>query len=83
VEAVSETLTAISLDPRRRHTLYHLCQPEPRTPVLELAGSGPREVSYAEFKRACQARGPDEPLHGYWPLLDRFAGYWFSGVPEG
>jgi thioester reductase-like protein len=83
VETVSETLAAISLDPRRRRTLYHLCQPEPRTPALELAGSGPREVSYTEFKRACQARGPDGPLHGYWPLLDRFAGYWFSGAPHG
>jgi thioester reductase-like protein len=82
-DTVSETLTAISLDPRRRHTLYHLCHPAPPTRGLELPGSGPREVSYAEFKRACQARGPDGPLHGYWPLLDRLAGYWLSGGPPG
>jgi hypothetical protein len=44
--------------------------------------SGLREVSYAEFKRACQARGPRGPLHGYWRLLDRFAGYWFSSSPQ-
>jgi thioester reductase-like protein len=83
VETVSETLAAISLGPWRRHSIYHLCQPEPRTRSVELAGSGPREVSYAEFKRACQARGPDGPLRGYWPLLDRLAGYWFSGGPPG
>jgi thioester reductase-like protein len=83
VQTVSETLTAISRDPRRRRTLCHLCPPEPRTPAPELAGSSPREVSYADFKRACQACGPDGPLHGYWPLLDRFAAYWFSGAPPG
>jgi thioester reductase-like protein len=82
-DTVSETLTAISLDPRRRRAVYHLRHPEPRTRGLELTGSGLREVSYAEFKRVCQARGPDGPLDGYWPLLDRLAGYWFPGDPTG
>jgi nucleoside-diphosphate-sugar epimerase len=31
VDAISETLTAISLNPRRRHTIYHLRHPAPRT----------------------------------------------------
>lgn len=82
VPAVSEILTAISLNPRRRHTIYHLRPPAPLTWGPEAAGSGLREVSYAEFKRACQARGPRGPLHGHWPLLDRLAGYWFSGAPQ-
>jgi hypothetical protein len=80
VDTVSEILTAISLNPRRRHAIYHLCNPAPQTWGLELADFGfeLREVSYAEFKRACQARGPRGPLHGHWPLVDHFAGYWFS-----
>ncbi len=31
VDAISETLAAISLNPRRRHTIYHLRHPAPRT----------------------------------------------------
>jgi hypothetical protein len=85
VDTVSELLTAISLNPRRRHTVYHLCNPAPQTWGLELADFGfdLREVSYAEFKRACQARGPGGPLHGHWPLVDHFARYWFSAGPPG
>jgi thioester reductase-like protein len=84
VDTVSELLTAISLNPKRRHTVYHLCNPAPQTWGLELADFGfdLREVSYAEFKRACQARGPRSPLHGHWPLVDRFAGYWFPAGPR-
>ena len=81
-DTVSEILTAISLDPRRQQAIYHLCHPAPRTWGPELDEVGLREVSYAEFKRACQAREPRGPLHGYWRLLDRFAGYWFSGRPQ-
>ena len=83
VDTVSEILTAISLNPRRRHTIYHLCHPAPQTWGLELAdfGFGLREVSYAEFKRACQARAPRGPLHRHWPLVDRFADYWFPAEP--
>jgi thioester reductase-like protein len=83
VQTVSEIMTAISLNPRRRHTIYHPCPPAPLTWSLEAASSGLREVSYAEFKRACQARGPYGPLHGHWPLLDCLAGYWFPGGPQG
>jgi thioester reductase-like protein len=81
-DTVSEILTAISLDPRRQQAVYHLCHPAPRTWGPELDEIGLREVSYAEFKQACQARGPGGPPHGYWRLLDRFAGYWFSGSPR-
>jgi len=78
-DTVSETLVKISLNPDRRHTVYHLCNAEPRDHGLELADFGvdAREVSYADFRRACQARGPHGPLHGYWPLVDHFADLWF------
>ena len=80
VDTVSELLTGISLNPRRQHTIYHLCHPAPQTWGLELADFGfdVREVSYAEFRRACQARGRRGPLHGYWPLVDHFARHWFA-----
>jgi len=85
VDTVSELLTSISLNPRRRHAVYHLCNPAPQTWGLELTDFGfdLREVSYAEFKRACQARGPRGPLHGHWPLVDHFARYWFSAGSQG
>jgi nucleoside-diphosphate-sugar epimerase len=35
VETVSEALTAISLNPRRRHTIYHLCHPVPAGTVAD------------------------------------------------
>jgi thioester reductase-like protein len=84
VDTVSEILAAISLNPRRQHTIYHLCHPAPQDHGLELADFGfdVREVSYAEFRRACQARGLRGPLHGYWPLVDHFAGHWFSAAPQ-
>ena len=84
VDTVSQVLTAISLNPGRQHAVYHLCHPAPQDHGLELADFGfdLREVSYEEFRRACQARGARGPLHGYWPLIDHFAGYWFSGAPR-
>ncbi|HEY6309695.1 MAG TPA: SDR family NAD(P)-dependent oxidoreductase [Streptosporangiaceae bacterium] len=83
VDSVSEILTTISLNPNRQRTIYHLCHPTPDDHGLELADFGfdVREVSYAEFKRACLARGSRGPLHGYWPLVDHFADYWFPAGP--
>ena len=80
VDTVSEICTAISLNPDRRFTVYHCCDPKPRHDDLELADFGFywREVSYQSFKRSCQALGESSPLHGQWVLLDHFAPYWFS-----
>jgi thioester reductase-like protein len=81
VDTVSEILVRLSLRPRRRHAIYHLVNPRPATHGLVLAdfGLAVREVSYQEFKRACQARGARGPLHGHWPLIDHFADLWFPG----
>ena len=59
VDTVSEILVRLSLRPRRRHVIYHLVNPRPSTHGLALADFGlpVKEVSYQEFKRACQARG--------------------------
>ena len=80
VDTLSRMCTAVSMNPRRRFTIYHCCNPQPVRHDLELAdfGLSLREVSYTSFKRACQARGNNSPLHGYWTLLDHFAPYWFS-----
>ena len=80
VDALSRICTAISANPERRYTLYQCCNPNPVQHELELADFGLylREVSYAAFKRACQARGEVSPLHGFWALLDHFSPYWFS-----
>ena len=85
VDTLSRICTAISLNPQRRFTIYHCC--DPRTPVHEIEpadfGLYWREASYASFKRTCQARGEKSPLHGHWALLDHFAPYWFADAKAG
>ena len=80
VDTVSEICTAISLNPDRRFTVYHCCDPEPPYEDLEVAEFGFywQEVSYQSFRRSCQAAGEDSPLHGQWVLFDHFAPYWFN-----
>ena len=80
VDTLSRICTAIASNPRRQFTLYHCCNVSPVPHDLELADFGLylREVPYDTFKRACQARGEDSPLHGYWALFEKFAPYWFS-----
>ncbi len=86
VDTVSEAYAAISLNPARRFTIYHCCNPQLEYYNLELADFGVYfpEISYESFKGACQARGQSSPLHGRWPVLDHFGKYWFSkDKPEG
>ena len=85
VDTVSSLLVRLSLRPERQHAIYHLVNPAPAVHGLTLAdfGLSVREVSYAEFKRACLARGPRGPLHGHWPLIDHFADLWFPAAPDG
>ena len=80
VDTLSEICVAISLNPDRCHTIYHCCNPQLDHVDLEPADFGfywPR-VSYESFKRACQGRGENSPLHGYWAAIDHFGKYWFS-----
>ena len=85
VDALSRICTAISLNPRRRFTIYHCCDPRPPVHELEPRDFGLywREVPYASFKRACQARGEKSPLHAHWALLDHFASHWFGNRNAG
>ena len=80
VDTLSRICTAIAANPERRFTLYHCCNPDPVPHDIELADFGVylREVPYDTFKRACQARGENSPLHGYWALFEKFSPYWFS-----
>ena len=80
VDTLSEIFTAISMNSQRRFTIYHCCDSQPLRHELRPADFGLywSEVSYASFKRACQARGESSPLHGYWALLDHLAPYWFG-----
>ena len=80
VDTLSRVCTAISMNPQRRYTIYHCCDPQPDSLDVELADFGLYfpEVPYQAFKRACLARGEHSPLHGYWALLDHFARYWFG-----
>ena len=80
VDALSRFCTAIAMNPRRHFTLYHCCNPEPTHHDVKMDDYGfeIREVSYETFKQACLARGEQQALHGHWPVLDRFAPYWFS-----
>ena len=80
VNTVSEIGTAISLNPDRRFTIYHCCDPKPPYDDLEVADFGFywKAVSYQSFRRSCQALGDSSPLRGQWALVDYFAAYWFS-----
>ena len=80
VDTLSRICTAIAANPERQFTLYHCCNPDPVPHDIELADFGVylREVSFDTFKRACQARGENSPLHGYWALFEKFSPYWFS-----
>ena len=80
VDTVSEICTAISLNPHRRFTVYHCCDPEPPFEDLEVADLGFywQIVPYSSFRRSCQALGEESPLRGQWVLIDHFAPYWFS-----
>ncbi len=80
VDTLSRVCAAISLNEKRRYTIYHCCNPELDQYDLEPGDFGfywP-QVRYDSFKRACQARGEGSPLHGYWAVLDHFRKYWFS-----
>ena len=80
VDTLSRACTAISLNPERRFTIYHCCNPQLDHYDYEPADFGfywP-EVSYESFKHACQARGENSPLHGYWAVFDHLGKYWFS-----
>lgn len=80
VDVLSRIYTTISMNPARRHTIYHCCDPRPDYHDIELADFGLYypEVPYQAFRRACLARGERSPLHGHWALLDHFARYWFG-----
>ena len=86
VDTLAEICAAISVNPERRFTLYHCCDPQPPHDDFGPSDFGLylREVPYETFRRACQALGERSPLHGRWTLLDHFAPYWFgSGEARG
>ena len=81
VDTLTEICAAISMNPERRFTIYHCCDPQPPHDDFGPADFGlyMREVPYETFRHACQALGERSPLHGLWTLLDFFAPYWFAG----
>ena len=80
VDMVSAILAAVSLNPDRRFTVYHVCNSQHPGISLELEDFGfdVRASSYETFKRTCLTRGEHSPLYGYWTLVDHFAPYWLS-----
>ena len=80
VDTVSEICVAISRNPDRRFTIYHLCDPQPPFEDVEVSDFGFywESASYQSFRRSCQALGDSSPLRGQWVLVDNFAPYWFS-----
>ena len=85
VDTLSEICVATSLNPQRRFTIYHCCDPQPPHEDVGAAEFGVywREVPYASFRRACQAFGESSPLHGQWDIVDFFAPYWFGDRKAG
>ena len=88
VDTLSEICVATSMNPQRRFTIYHCCDPQPPHEDVSAAEFGIywREVPYESFRRACQAFGESSPLHGQWNIVDHFAPYWFverkTGHPQ-
>ena len=80
VDTVSRICVAISLNPERRFSNYHCCNPHLDRYDLVPADFGFNwpSVSYDSFKRICQSRGEASPLHDYWTVFDHFERYWFS-----
>ena len=80
VDTVSEICVAVSLNPDRRFTIYHLIDPEPPYEDVEVSDFGIywESVSYQAYRRSCQALGESSPLRGQWVLVDHFAPYWFN-----
>ena len=81
----SRIVTGISMNPRRRYTIYHCANPRPLYHDIGPAefGFNMREVSLTAFKRLCRAREPEALPEGYWPLIDYFAPYWFGDGARG
>ena len=80
VDTVCEFCVAISLNPDRRFSIYHCCDPKPPYEDVEAADFGFywQTVSYESFRSLCRGAGDTSPLRGQWGLIDRFAPYWFG-----
>ena len=80
VDTLCEVCVAISMNPKRRFTIYHCCDPQPPHDDFQLEDFGIylSEVPYRIFHQAGQAMGTSSPLHGSWNLVDYFAPYWFG-----
>ena len=85
VDTLSEICVATSMNPQRRFTIYHCCDPQPPYEEFTVADFGIywREAPYESFRRACQAFGESSPLHGQWNIVDYFAPYWFGNGNAG
>lgn len=82
-DRIAKIMAAISLNPARRHTIYHCCNRKPLIPdFLHATVHRHAEVSYEEFRAACAARGEESPLFGQLPILDVFHKYWFGATSE-
>ena len=85
VDTLSEICVATSMNPQRRFTIYHCCDPQPPYEEFDAADFGIhwREVPYEYFRRTCQGFGERSPLHGQWDIVDYFAPYWFGDRKPG
>jgi hypothetical protein len=80
VDILSRICTEISLNSKRKHTIYQLSNPEPvhHDLTFEQFGFDLKVVSYEEFRDAARQQGDASPLANYWSLLDYFEPYWFA-----
>ncbi|MYE36941.1 MAG: NAD-dependent epimerase/dehydratase family protein, partial [Rhodobacteraceae bacterium] len=79
-DILARICTAISFNPQKGYPIYHCSNPNPEFEELKYSdfGINVREVTYEEFRQACQSRGRDSPLYNYWPLLDYLQPYIFT-----
>ena len=72
IDTVCEICVAISLNPERRFTIYHCCDPKPPYEDVEAADFGFywQTVSYESFRTLCRGAGDTSPLRGRWGMID-------------
>ncbi len=85
VDTISRYIANISLNEKRKHTIYHCCNPDVYNTVKHLENFGYKieRTSYEEFKQKHKSLGKQSVLDQYWPLLDHFSKYWISNDKQG
>ena len=85
VDTICKYIVNISLNIKRKHTIYHCCNSDVHNSVkyLENFGYKIEKTSYENFRQKHKSLGRQSVLDRYWPLVDHFSKYWISHNKRG